>query len=324
MSLIYLLVIVLVLAVAAGAALLRVRRSPANLERVPVRPGVFHGLRERGAPILTLRWPPRRSRTVNTGLLTRPDLQPAQALELPGTRTLVDDWPVGLAVTALATGSIGYPPQDVYYVQRNIIALARGLSSAGVGPRAAALTLSAVMTSPVGRNRDADEALRQSVRAANRLVRSVARREPGYSDMATTLDVVFVAFDGGRPSLHFAHVGNASIWLQRTASRSLELLTESHAINNGGPLLRAVGVAADVVPDIGLVTMDAGDRIFLTTASRYFAFSPRVMNTIAIDHTESPLQDCVAALADAVRSSAAPEGVMIVAAEVARPVSFLA
>jgi hypothetical protein len=323
MSLIYLLIIVLALAVAAGAALLWVRRSPAKLERVPVRPGVFHGLRERGAVMFTLHWPARRSQTVDIGLLTRPDLQPAQALELPGTKTLVDDWPLGLAVTALVTGSVGYPPQDVYYVQRNIIALARGLSSAGVGQRAAALTLSAVMTSPVGRNRDADEALRRGVRAANRLVRSVARREPGYSDMATTLDVVFMAFDGGRPSLHFAHIGNASIWLQRTASTSLELLTESHAIN-GGPLLRAVGVTADVVPDIGLVTMDAGDRIFLTTASRYFAFSSKVMNTIAIGHGESPLQDCVAALAEAVRSSAAPEGVTIVAAEVARPGSFLA
>jgi hypothetical protein len=323
MTLVSLSAMMLLLAIAAGAAMLRVRRSAAKLKTMPVRLRMFRGLRERGAAILTLRRSARRSRVANAGWLTRPDLQPAQVLELPGTKTLVDDWPLGLAVTALATGSVGYPQQDVYYVQRNVIALARGLSSAGIGPRAAALTLSAVMTSPIGRSREADEALRQGVRAANRLVRSVARREPAYSDMATTLDVVSVAFDGGRPSLHFAHVGNASIWLQRTASRSVELLTESHAVD-GGPLLRAVGVAADVVPDIGQEATDAGDRIFLTTASRYFAFSPKIMNTITIAYAESPLHDCVAALADAVRASAAPEGVTIVAAEVARPASFLA
>jgi hypothetical protein len=69
--------------------------------------------------------------------------------------------------------------------------------------------------------------------------------------------------------------------------------------------------------------VNPGDRVFLTTASRYFAFTARIVNAIASAHAGSPLQNCVAALADAVQSSAAPEGVTIVAAEIARAASFI-
>ena len=325
MTLISLVVIVLVLAVTAAAvALRRRRRLPARLNQVPGRLSAFAGLHERAAAMRARRAArrPQLADTEGAGWVSRPDLQPAQVLAVPGAKTLVDDRAPGLAVTALATDSVGYPPQDVYYVQRNVIALARGLSAVGVGQRFAALTLSAVMTSPLGRTQDAEEALRMAVTSANRLIRSAARREPGYSDMATTLDVVFVAFDGGRPSLHFAHVGNSSLWLQRAGSTSVELLTESDAID-GGPPLRAVGLSGSIVPDIGHVPTDPGDRVFLTTASRYFAFTPRIMNVVATAHAGSPLQQCVAVLADAVGSSAAPEGITIVAAEVARPASFV-
>lgn len=325
MILIPFVIIVLVLAVVVAAtALRRGRRHAAPLDQVPGRLSAFTGLRERAAAV-------RRRRSVRrlrlaglegTGWVSRPDLQPAQVLAARGAKTLVDDGPLGLAVTALATESVGYPPQDVYYVQRNVIALARGLSAVGAGQRFAALALSAVMTSPLGRIQDAGEALRMAMRSANRLIRSAARREPGYSDMATTLDVVFVASNGGRPSLYFAHVGNSSLWLQRAGSTSVELLTESHVID-GGPPLRAVGLSGSIVPDIGYVPADPGDRIFLTTASRYFAFTLRIVNAVAAAHAGSPLQNCVAALADAVGSSAAPEGITIVAAEIARSASFM-
>ena len=154
------------------------------------------------------------------------------------------------------------------------------------------------MASPLGQTQDEEAALRTGVRSANRLVRSVSQHEPKHSDMAATLDVVVMAVEGDRPYLHFAHVGNSSIWLQRAASMSVELLTESHAID-GGPLLRAVGVSANLVPDIGHMQVDLGDRIFLTTASRYFTFTPMIMDAIAIAHTGSPLHKVVAALADA-------------------------
>jgi hypothetical protein len=179
-----------------------------------------------------------------------------------------------------------------------------------------------VMTSQLGQTPNLEEALRESVSSANSLVRSFSRREPQYSDMAATLDVVFVAFDGEQPSLHFAHVGSSSIWLQRVASQSVELLTESHTID-GGPLLRAIGVAPAVVADVGQLPVSLGDRIFLTTASRFFAFTLEIIETITAVRAGSPLHDCVGALAEAVLPAADPEGVTIVAAEITRSASFL-
>lgn len=299
-------------------------RVPGRADRIPTRLSPFAALRER-ATVMRARRSARRLQppdTLGIGWVSRPDLQPAQVLAIPGAKTLVEDMPLGLAVTALATDSVGYPPQDVYYVQRNVIALARGLSAVDAGQRFAALALSAVMTSPLGRIRDAEEALRIAVTSANRLIRSAAKREPGYSDMATTLDVVFISFDSGRSSLYFAHVGNSSLWLQRTGSTSVELLTESHTID-GGPPLRAVGLSGSIVPDIGYMPTEPGDRVFLTSASRYFTFTPKIVNAVVVAHAGSSLQRCVAALTDAVGSSAAPEGITIVAAEVARPGSFV-
>ena len=150
-----------------------------------------------------------------------PDLQPAQLIYPREERTLTRDDSPGLAVVARAVGHSGAPPQDVYYVQRNVVALARGLSAAAAGQRAAALSLSGVITLPLGLNRDAEKALREGVKTANALVRSVARREPQHSGMAATLDVLFVDFRDDRPMLHYAHVGNstdlAAAGLRRTA-----------------------------------------------------------------------------------------------------------
>ena len=108
----------------------------------------------------------------------------------------------------------------------------------------------------------------------------------------------------GEAAVAFRSCGNSSIWLQRAASMSVELLTESHAID-GGPLLRAVGVSANLVPDIGHMQVDLGDRIFLTTASRYFTFTPMIMDATAVAHAGSPLHKVVAALADAALADAA-------------------
>ena len=323
MTVIFLSAIALLLLLAAGATMLRGRLSLARLNHVRGRASGFSGPWER---IAARRRAGRRSRldAAGGGLAASPDLQPAQALDLrPATKTLADDGPLGLAVTAMAARPDGYPQHDVYYVQRNVIAVARGLNAVGGAQRAAALTLSAVMSSALGRTQDPEEALRKAVSSANRLVRSISRREPEYSDMATTLDVAFVDVGEGQSSLYFAHVGNSSLWLQRAGSGPAKLLTESHSVD-GGPLLRAVGLSPEVVPDLGHVPAGVGDRIFLTTASRYFTFTPEVMSAITAAQAGSSLHDCAAALAGAVRAAGTPEGVTIVVAEVGRLASFAA
>jgi hypothetical protein len=245
----------------------------------------------------------------------RPELQPAQTLPLPATRKSATEWPPGLTVVAHAAGKPGAEQRGVHYVQPNVVALAQGLGSISAGQRAAALTLSAVLTSPLGRTDNAEEALRDGARAANRLVRSIARRDPQYSDMVTTLDVVYLEAAGGRLKLHFAHVGSSIIWCQRVRAAAVEPLTVSHAID-GGPVLRAVGLGENLAPDVGLVPVAPGDRIFLTTASPYFAFTPALMTATAGACGGRPLHDAVSALAGAVTASGTPEAVTVIAAEV--------
>ncbi|HEY1823607.1 MAG TPA: hypothetical protein VGG83_27080 [Trebonia sp.] len=251
-----------------------------------------------------------------------PDLQPAQLVYPLRARTLIDDEPLGLTITARAVGSAGYPEQDAYYVQRNVVVLARGLTSVGAAQRAASLALSGVMTSALGQTRDVEKTLREAVKTSNALVRSVARREPQYSEMVTTLDVVFIDFRDDLPTLHFAHVGNSTIWIYRTAGGPVEQLTEPHAFD-GGPVLRAVGLTAELAPDIGTKQIGLGDRVFMATANPYFAVPTKLIQTIAAAHADQSLQDCVAALADALEPAAAPDGLTILAAEVARPALLL-
>jgi serine/threonine protein phosphatase PrpC len=254
---------------------------------------------------------------------TRLDRQAGQTLTLPATQTRTDDWPPGLTVTALAAGPAGAAQQDVYYVQRDLVALARGLTAIGSGQRAAALALSAIMTSRPGQAPDAEQALRDGTDAANRLVRSIAQREPRYSDMVATLDVVYVAFDGRKPQLHFAHVGTSTIWLQRAGSPAVVRLTEPHVVP-GGPVLRAVGRAPEtLVPDTGSEHIEVGDRIFLTTASHAFSFTEPQLNAAAGYHADRPLHDAIAALADVVQEAGVSDEIMIVGAEVARTGMFL-
>lgn len=346
-SLLILVILLVILLFAAGSGLKMLRgRSETSSRRpdAPARPTSLESLRNRVARLIAPgssardRRPgtarprpgqvaprrvadPRGARSAGPTWLTRPDLQPAQTLSLPGTTTLEEEWPPGLTVAALAAGPASAQQQDVYYVQRNLIALARGLTDIGEGQRAAALALSAVMTSRLGQTADIDQALQKGVSAANRLVRSISKRDPHYSDMVTTLDVVFVAFDSGESVMHFAHVGNSAIWLQRAGSPSVELLTEPHVVD-GGPMLKAIGLTGELKPDIGRRPVEVGDRIYLTTKSPYFTFTGRLMNGTVGDRAGRPLHEAIATLAEAVNSSSTPDEVMIVGAELARPATF--
>jgi serine/threonine protein phosphatase PrpC len=203
------------------------------------------------------------------------------------------------------------------------MALACGLGETDVGQRAAAVALSAVVTSRLGRGRDVEQALRDAAKSAHRLVRSISGQSPEYSNMVTTLDLVFIAFDGDRPQLHFAHAGNSSIWLQRAGAAAVDPLTRSHTIA-GGPVLRAVGLGEDLEPDVGQEPVDVGDRVFLTTASHSFAVRRSLIDAVAGPLADRPLPEVVAELVAAVTSSDAEEEILILAGEVARPGLFLA
>jgi hypothetical protein len=311
------LLLVIAVLVLGAMVLARGRRRPlARLDQSFGWPTV-HGWRERTASMFAVHAPPPTA--VSSRWPTPPAQQASQFLDV-SEMAAADGPSLGLAVAVQSSGSADPEQPDAYYVQRNVVALARGLSAAGAGQRAAALTLSAMMTSPLGRSGKAEEALRAGVESANKLVRSVARREPRYSDMTTTLDVVYLELQGRQTYLCFAHVGNSSVWLKRGSSPSVELLTKSDAPD--GPLLRAVGLNADLTPAIGVQPVVPGDRVFLTTTSRSCLVTPAMVD--AATRSAGSLLDCAAALAGSVRPQAAAEGITVVAAEVAGIASFVA
>jgi len=138
MTLISLFAVVLALTATGTAAVVlwHGRRPLTRVNRMGSRLNVLGGLRERAA-LFVLRRPVQRRGFTGAGAagwIASPDLQPAQAPEFsPPTRTLVEDGTLGLAVATHAAGPAGHPPQDAYYVQRNVIAIARGLNALGEG-----------------------------------------------------------------------------------------------------------------------------------------------------------------------------------------------
>ena len=234
-------------------------------------------------------------------------------------KTATADQPLGLNVTAVSSAD-HLPQRDVYYVQRDVVALARSLQPAGIDQRAAALTLSAVISSRLGRTSDVPEALRDSVESANRVVRSISSRDPEYSNMVTTLDILILASDAKRLFIHFAHIGSSSIWLLRAGDSNVQMLSEAHTVDNGS-LLRAVGLSHEVLPQISQLPAQQGDRVFLISAGSGFSFTPEAMDAV-LAYAAEPLHDCAAALADAARSSGVPESITVVAAEVSKEAMF--
>jgi hypothetical protein len=311
------LLVIAVLFLGAMMVLVLGRRRPLSRLFQPLGWPIVYEWRGRAGSIFARRAQPSANFSSSTAI--PPERQPSQMLDLPMSTTVTDGPALGLAVVVRAAGPTDDEQADAYYVQRNVVALARGVSAAGAGQRAAALTLSAIMTSPLGQSGQSGEALRIGAEAANKLVRSVAQREPRYSDMATTLDVVYLEPRADRTFLHFAHVGNSSVWLKRASSFAAELLTQSDAPD--GPLLRAVGLNPDLTPFIGVESVATGDQIFLTTASRSCFVTHEMIDTVA--QSGGSLHESTAALAGIVQSSAAG-GITIVAAEVTPFASFLA
>ena len=230
-----------------------------------------------------------------------------------GTAAVSRERSLRMAV-AVETGPSAAGSQDAYVIQNGIIAVARGVSGTSIDHRAAALALSAVISARPQDTDDAAHALQDCVATANRTIRAISQRDPELSGMVTTLDVVCLAPGTKSSMLHFAHVGNSTIWLQRRG-RTVVRLTERHAFGNG-PLLRAVGMVSDLVPDIGCEPIMLADRIFITTESPTFAFSDRLLNEIAHDYAEEPLQECAAALGYVPVSARVDDAVTVVAAEV--------
>jgi hypothetical protein len=336
--------IVLVLALVAGVfvvARLRVLRRSHRRKPIPRRPRTLPDLVRqaraalspwragpgpdaegvgRGSVVATY-VPGQRGRSSldQAAIADGPNGSPGYLPQRGSVRTATKERPLGLAVAAISTTD--GPAQDVHYVQANVIALARGIRPTGIDRRAATLALSAVMSSGLERATDVLPALRESVTAANRVVRSISSRDPEHSGMVATLDVILFAPEETNAAIYLAHVGNSSIWLHKPAAAAVQLLSAAHALE-GGMLLRAVGLSQDVVPDTNHAVVENGDRFFLTTTSPSFSFTPETLGDIVLAYSGESIRDCAYALAEFAKGSGSPESTTVVAAEVARSAMF--
>jgi len=223
------------------------------------------------------------------------------------------DQPPRLAVAA-DTSAVGKLTQDAYFAQTNLAAVARGLTGTDIDQRAATLALGAVLAMRPQHAEDPAQALREAASAANRTICAISRRDPQLPDMVTTLDVVMLSAQAGKLALYYAHAGNSTIWLQRADGSQVRPLTKAHAFA-GGPLLRAVGLAPELTPDVAAEPVSLGDRVFIATESADFRLTREHAHYIADEYAHRPLRACVAALISLIPAGAA-ENVTVVAAEI--------
>ncbi|MFI6924671.1 SpoIIE family protein phosphatase [Nonomuraea spiralis] len=178
-------------------------------------------------------------------------------------------WPPGMPaarprlVTAGGTydGSHGHP-SDAYVVQERLIALADGQGGTEVAHTAAALALGAVVSARPQHAARRDEDMDECAQSAHRALRRAALRAPSRPGLVTTLDLL-VLDAGETPCLRYAHVGNGVIWHCSKGGKPRQLTT-SHSFDDG-PLLRGIGLASTLNPEIGSVPLRPGDRVAVVT-----------------------------------------------------------
>lgn len=210
------------------------------------------------------------------------------ALHVPGTGG------AQLSVVAVTLSDSSHD-RDSYVVQQGLVGVAQGTNSTAIGQGAAALALSAIIAARLRQAPNAEAALEAGVSSANRTIRAVAQRDPTLAGMTTTLDIVLLDTAETTPAIVIAHVGNGTVWLQRPEASPLDQLTTPHAYGDG-PLLRAIGLAPDLCPDVRRVPVQAGDRVILATDSLTRTLGLPLVETMLREYAGSPAAACLDAL----------------------------
>ena len=183
-----------------------------------------------------------------------------------------------VAAGASDVGRVRKGNEDALLMCENVFAVADGMGGHLAGEVASATALEPL--SGLGGRIFADapsarEALRAAVIAANDTVSDLARTEPSYRGMGTTLTAALV--EGRR--LHVAHVGDSRAYLLRHGRFSQ--LTDDHTlvqhlVNEGqitreeaashpqrSMITRAIGISPEVEVDSMTVDLEPGDQLLL-------------------------------------------------------------
>ncbi len=169
------------------------------------------------------------------------------------------------------------PDDEKLLREKGILAVvADGVGGGPAGKQASSMAVEVVKNSFYSdSNLDNSEALKNSIRTANRKIFEASHREPRFRGMATTCTAFAFAANSG----FIAHVGDSRAYLLR--QKELQQLSKDHTLVNElveegiisheearrhpqrNIILKAVGSTPDVVPDAKRIDLESGDIVLL-------------------------------------------------------------
>ncbi|HWB71075.1 MAG TPA: Stp1/IreP family PP2C-type Ser/Thr phosphatase [Egibacteraceae bacterium] len=217
--------------------------------------------------------------------------------------------------------------EDFYYAGQTVFAVADGMGGHQAGEVASEAAIAALRELDGVKFRDpqlAERTLVDAIRSANRTVADMARSEPSYQGMGTTLTVVLVRDE----RLHVAHVGDSRAYLLRPGE-SISQLTTDHTlveqlVREGrlsrdeaarhpqrSVITRAIGVDQDVEVDVlPPLTLARGDQVLLCsdglTGPVEDAAIAEILETVADGHA------ACRSLIEAANAGGGPDNITVV------------
>lgn len=168
--------------------------------------------------------------------------------------------------------------EDAILVGETVFVVADGMGGAAGGHIASSTTVESFHALDGARFGDADEAeeaMRQAILDANRVVREQANKDPQLDGMGTTVTAVML----NGADLYVGHVGDSRAYL--LSDGRLQQLTHDHSLvqqlidmgrltaeeaedhPQAAVITRAVGLSAEVDVDVDTLRPQAGDRLLL-------------------------------------------------------------
>ncbi|MEV0614205.1 protein phosphatase 2C domain-containing protein [Nonomuraea sp. NPDC050404] len=194
------------------------------------------------------------------------------------------NWPAGMPVARPRLVAVGGTyegangrPSDAYVVQERLIAAARGVGGTERAHAAAVLALGAVVAERPQHTDNRERDLNGCAQAAHRAVRAAALRDPGPSELVSTLDLV-VLDRTESPRLRYAHVGDGAIWHCPRGGEPRRLTTPP--AHDAGPPPRVLGRPSTLKPEVGAVALRPGDRVAIVTDGAVRALGDRRMKEL--------------------------------------------